>query len=471
MPENNINLIGTNAYGKIIGDSGGFDLVKIQANLNLKQLILSDDAVPMFTQTVSQLIEAFATNRGYPTTLTASNIISYFRSAAVTYAYFVKLWSLQNSSKLVDKFGRDISDVFSRRTRTTTPTQDLTGATVPPISDTVTISNAVWLRDYAGELINILLPSSISELIFGLFSGVFSMHRFSDAGISSFISLYPELDNVLSTKKTHELFDSNLATTKSILQSSSDMIPFLTFLGLSSSNIIEMEWSRDIHGKTVLIYEDSEFLNQLVNAKVLWPYDIGATAGYPASDNDYAGLFYDYSSEYSSVFDFPDIKEFNADDLYISVLFNRALVANPTLPQFQLNTRTVVMTDNGAITGSSPSYLYIPNVRFIFNEQPSEATANYLTQILGFTSLIGAPDSMVIAQMALSVNSTGVITGFGSYSVSTQTLDSFNTYNINLEDMQSVRQVLMARLWFGEDYRRAAQLAYTRLLRSRTNIE
>lgn len=464
-----LKFIGVNGMEAAEGGSANVDLAVIDLGISMSRTFIPSDIENTLEASITQLLDAFATNRGYATTLTAQAVREYIEAAINYYALIVASWRAENTSSLRTANGKIVSSLFRTRIPMRTLLEVLTGAPIAPISDNnggSSISNAQWLRDNVIYLQDVFLPSNVLRFIFGLFSGVYSLDKFTDAGNTSLLMLHPGL---LSESDSVQVRARSAGSTLNTKASTSDMISFLKFMGWSNEEAINTDLTRDLHGNTLIIYDDPALLDQLTNAKFFYSFDLGVAYGVPGSDTDIKNLYFDPTDEYATPFVYRDRKSFDADDFMLTAMFHRGLYPDPTTPVYQLGTSLKVLVDGVVQVNDvnysimSPHYVALSGG----SNQLANSNLNRLTYAINNWYLYFNAPLFGIPNITLSVDVSGVPTGYGPVAIGSYAYEGPNTYFINEDDMTTYRTIAWLRFIFGEDYRRWLQLSIARTITSR----
>lgn len=406
--DSSLNLI--NATLVSPGASGSEQEVGyINGYFDTSGVLLDNGTFAMVDDSITALLEAFGTARGYATTVTVTDIRNYFIRSARAFSILLTYQRYYNGAKLIDRNGKSMSNIVAQRIRgvslTAAPKALIESATVNTSTESATDSNAIWAQTYLSQLHKLRMPKNWFEFMVKMFSGV---HAIADARIPSYLVLYDESLNKSVTHATE--FATQVAAIDALL-AKPDLISILDFMGFKPLGV-GLDFTRDLKGRTLFITADAQINDLFGNGS--W-FDFCDTA----TDTDIKYLV-SGSMDPLSPFSASEQLEASAETLKHLALLSKRLTTT-------VNIQAVVAYYQAGI-GWTTSYLINPITIIGVTSDGSITTSDIVARLtgaatrwvhycgsnLGYTVNMNVTVASSMASVTLTVTS-GVVEGGSTY--------------------------------------------------------
>lgn len=294
---------------------------------------------------LQDLIDAYATARGYVTGVTVAKVAAYLEASERTLSLITWLHRSQNGTKFTTDTGRNLGATLGSRYQATTPTTvaDVANyigdaaSTLTALTDdgALSISNTVWGRDYLSLLSDVKLPRGTVSYIMSMFG----VHYAYDEAGSYIVSFMP--DYLLSTNNIDVIIAGLDTVMTNLRNADPDLIDIMHFLGFNSELATAIDFARDQRGLTLPIVHDKFMSGAIYNAYIADALAVGDT------DID---MFFDTTGVYSPV------SSVDAADFDANTVFNMLLVRDKITANYQLE----LFSDDSPSSSSVYCYPHVP---------------------------------------------------------------------------------------------------------------
>jgi len=445
--------------------SGTAELVVATGYMNAALILGDATAYAMVSAQMNSIITAFAINRGYTTGVTAAKILTYIQTSCTAFGILLALYRSQNVAALTDGRGNAISNLFQVR-----PYGNLTGVQIlqhihngsepSMVDDADNISNAEWAQHYLSELPKLVLPVQWIPIIMYFFSAFFDIGGAGSSG-HKYLGFYP---SVLSGATTMEAeYDTLIATLDAMVLADPDITQILDLFGFTSEPIVNLDFTRDLKGQTLLAIKDPRIHSFITNSQL---FDI---MGGAYNDDDVVNTYWDIFG-INNIFSYPDVLDINVDLIGIELVFRQGLQAT-------ISPHSLWIMCSGRywaeVTGESSTGIMINPFAFT-------GIGGALGDASRITDLVALSDRMrryshylgflipYETTITMSADAVGVFT-ISSTIVTTHVLESANTYDMG-DDVATIQNVLVVTLLFGPGYRQTMQSLLAKMRYGNTNI-
>lgn len=282
-------------------------------HIPMASTILESSSTPnsLLTDQLQDLINAYATARGYTTGVTTAKVAAYLEYSFNLFSILVFIHKCQNGNEYTTTDGVDLGKLLGSRIKAST---GLSAASIAnyigdgagaikalEFEGDISYSNTAWSRDWLSHLSKIKLSRGLVQEAISLYSTNYAL---SPDG--SYIGvIFP---NTLRTASTAASVRDGIVTNMNNARAADpDLIDILEFLGFTSELVSQMNFDRDQRGLTLSVMYDEVMNAALYNAALESPFASG--------DSDFSGLYFDKFGHYS-VLNPVDTMDFNASSLF-----------------------------------------------------------------------------------------------------------------------------------------------------------
>lgn len=382
-PQSDFSVTATNA--KILNIGGTDSAIECAiAEVSVRDP-LDPNAEALATPLVDRLISAYYMARGYlpVAPVVAANIFDYVEASFKAWGILLHMLRSQSAAKIEDHQGRKIGVAFASRSEVTTfdvANKVKAGASTEANFDnftldgSVSISNAEWAKDWLSHLIKIKMPKSWVDYGFALYSGVFKI----PSTIDTYIQFVPR--ELWANDSAKNLYDAQISVLDGFL-AKPEFHDLLDLLGFTNEFVIQMDYTRDIKGQTLSIYEDS-LLPLILRESYIYPDGTGF-----ASDDDIRDIVYVEGS--GDHFDYLSFEEFPVDKV-MDLISSGGRYAGATAPFTMLNGVKVFTSANTTLP--TVNYVVTPGCQIYFDgvsiATPAANQVNAAATIKAFSDII-----------------------------------------------------------------------------------
>lgn len=295
-----------------VGGSGTSQEIYVK-HVPIGQLILESTSTPnsLLTDQLQDLINAYATARGYVTGVTVAKVAAYLSNSFNLFAMIVFIHKAQNGTRYTTTDGVDIGKLLGSRIKASTGLSASNVANYVGDNNVnyraleyegeVSYSNTVWSRDWLSHLSKVKLSRGLAQEAISLFSKNYAL---SPDG--SYIAVpFPQV--LLSASTAAVVRDGILTSMNTARSTDPDLIDIMEFLGFTSEMVTQMNFDRDQRGLTLEVMYDEVFNAAAYNASLENPLASG--------DTDFSNLYWDRFGVYSILHPV-DTMDFNASALF-----------------------------------------------------------------------------------------------------------------------------------------------------------
>ena len=308
-------VYGVSANQQTISSVSDFDIT-VRDIVVGDQLVQSSSALnDLLEGPISELIDAYATARGYVTSVTYTKVSEYVVKSQRMLNLLFHMFRAQNVRNVVTPGGQPIGELLAER-----PSIRFSGGGVADYiingTDTavatnhvndgdVAISNSTWASSWLSQLVHMKLSKPMVEYSASLFGTFYQETQPNGTTLYSFI---PETLTSSTGISVFSRYDALATTLASMRAADRDLVDILNFLGFTNEEVINLDFNRDIRKQTLPIIQDPAFLSMFINTNLY---------GLENNDADVIDLFYDVYGKYTAM-DAPDGVQLSADVVFAS---------------------------------------------------------------------------------------------------------------------------------------------------------
>jgi len=315
-----IKVTGNEVYGvsanqQTVGSVTDFDIT-VKDIIIGDQLAESSNALNSLLEgPISELIDAYATARGYVTSVTYTKVSQYVVQSQRMLNLLFHMFRAQNVRNVVTPGGQSIGALLAKRPSVrfsgpkvadyviNTPSE---ATTTNHIDDgDVSISNSTWASDWLSQLVHMKLSKPLVEYSASLFGTFYQQTQSNGTTLYSFI---PETLTSSSGISVFARYDALATSLASMRAADRDLVDILNFLGFTNEEVIQLDFNRDIRKQTLPIIQDPAFLSMFINTNL---------HGVENNDDDVISLFYDVYGKFTAM-NAPDDVQLSADVVFAS---------------------------------------------------------------------------------------------------------------------------------------------------------
>jgi hypothetical protein len=351
---------------------------------------------------LQDLIDAFATARGYSTNVTVADVAAYLKASEEVLSLITYLHRSQNATKFTTDTGYNLGTVLGSRPNGFTSAADIANfigdnatTLTPLINDgSVGISNVDWGRVYLSLLSDVKLPRATVSYILSMFGTFYSYDKsgsFILAGVPAFMA---------STSSVSTLIAGLDTVLTNLRGANADLIDIMHYLGFNSELAVAIDFARDQRALTVPMVNDEVFNAMAFNGFVQDP--IGGL------DSDVANLFYDVAGVYSPLHTI-DAADFNANAVFTHTLLRGKITAHYQIEFF-------ASTVTNSLSYYDYPYVVVPDISTVSSFSAAQAVrardvqSRYTFNLGPALPFVDQPTLTEIAPGDYNMN-TGLITG------------------------------------------------------------
>lgn len=299
------------------GDSREFFVQHIPVGDKFSAFIDGPNA--LISTTLEELIKAFATARGYTTSVTPAVVEDYVEYSYQYLALILHLYRAQNASQIKSPAGLTIGRTLGSRPEGLTTMNDVAnyiGDNASTLSALafdggLSISNSVWSKDYLANLVHVKLARGQVQAAVSLFGQFYAVNKGTSGVVIPVPSNLVSATSIATQK-------ANLVTAMDGLRNTyPDLIDILHFVGFTNEIVNSLDFTRDQRGLTAPMVYDENFLAAYYNAFIPNP---------SISADDDLDLYWDYFGEFGPL-NFADSVDLDGSRLF-NHLFLRGLVSD-----------------------------------------------------------------------------------------------------------------------------------------------
>jgi len=283
------------------------EVIYANTHFTVATMGLPDAAGQLIDGALEDVINAYSSSKGYTSSVTPSIIRGHLEQVIRAVSSLLVLKRSQDGKEFTDFLGTDLSPAFfsipDDGRNWITAYGGVSGQKIDtfniPVTEvgTSSISNAVWGTDYLAELSKFVLPRKVFDLLVTLYSGVYKNHMAPT--VDAYFTLWPQNVIALTANTTPEAeFSSAVSTINSNLTTYPDLRSIIGILGIDASPCLEYDWTRDIKGQTVTVFDDPLFDHLLINEYAAYggfdefdvPQDLQDSVQLPFTQGSVAGI-------------------------------------------------------------------------------------------------------------------------------------------------------------------------------------
>lgn len=215
---------------------------------------------------LSEAITAFASQRGYTSSVTPVKIRNYLIHSVNALSALYSLKRAQNVKNLTNGLGQNVAPIFT--SKPSGGTNDITASAFSLLVGVTahgvgSISNAVWADTYLSQLQKIRVPQGFGHLVKALFEGYYA----NPAGLAdSYIQFYNSYEMAAATIRTPEVaFSDSITAIDTLIAADADLMSILDFIGFNAEFAVMENWERDLKGQSLVVYNDPLIHTMLIN--------------------------------------------------------------------------------------------------------------------------------------------------------------------------------------------------------------
>jgi len=357
--------------------------VQIGANAELfdvvvKDIIVSPDALlqgfsnlnDLVEGPVSELIRAYATARGYTTSVTYAKVSEYVYQSLELLMILFHMFRAQNVRRVTTPSGLDIGGILAMRPSVQYSTSAVADYVINGTSAAtatnhvndgdVVISNAAWSKDWLSQLTHIKLSQPMVQWAAAHFAVFYNMNN---QGGNAIISFIPNTLTNSSGIAAKTRFDALAASLESLRSSDADLIDILNFLGFTNDSVINLDFTRDARQQTLPLVTDANLESTFVNTNLY---------GQASNDDDVSEYFFDINGIFDAL-TYPDDAQLSAD-----VVFSSRYLRGAVFTHYVFKAISV-----GSGVRIDPFYPFALSLVMADYPSPTQAVADRLRNVLG----------------------------------------------------------------------------------------
>lgn len=266
MASRNIALV--NAKEVNLGASDAPELAVIPLNFSFSSLITNSEVVAMSSTLLENFINEFATQRGYVTTVTPTVVRDHIENSIQLLEVLAYMLKIQNASKKVDQKGNLVDGVFTRRVIGIKTTKEIFvdgTAHTTSLENNLNLSNSVWAQSYLSILPQLKLPRGFANMIYNRFVGYYALNS---GAMESYISYIPII--LKNNSDVKAAFATLAASLRTRTQTYPDLNLLMSMIGWNATEAIDLNFTRDLTGNTIVIIDEPDLRQTLLNSYVFW---------------------------------------------------------------------------------------------------------------------------------------------------------------------------------------------------------
>lgn len=440
-------------------------------NISLEDVFDVSSIVDTIGNSIQDVIDAYATNKGYVSSTTPTDVINYINYSMNALSIIVALFRANNGSKLRAQGGTEISEFVTEFFESNTDDYEriMTGQSFDKQVYKYGVSNAVWARQTLSSLSHLYLNESITNTILYLFGNVFTAAPFAALGNSAmfkvnnhdkeprnYVAGETSADGTYYSSSTSGIttpgstLDVMLDNMKALKSSKKDLISILKVLGFSNSHPKNIDFTRDLTGQTISMVQDPNLMYILGNTLL----DFGE---FPNNDTDIVNLIVNFYDTESSVFAYNEQVHLPIQELSIMWLLRA---------KTKLGGGSAILTSDDNVQSSR---IAIPFRIDATSASSTIADTMLKTQKLiaagtAYGMLIGIP---IIAIPLIQYTGTSITAISVNYDVN----EGANVYLFDNSEIDIIRSVVQSKMLFGADYRQELESKFIALSGQPTSIK
>lgn len=310
-----------------------------------------DGVGSLISSTLEELIDAYATARGYVTSVTAAKVEDYVEYSYQYFATIMHLLRAQNGSQLKTDQGFNLGSHLGSKPQATVGMGSVAnfigdaGATTVSVNydGDISISNKDWSSKYISELVHVKL--SRGQVQFAV--AMFGSHYLANSGGTGITTFIPS--NVVSTTATTTQLENLAGQMAALRAADKDLIDIVNFLGFTNELVLAFDYTRDVRGLTVDLKADPNIESALYNAFV--------PLASISSDSD-MDIFWNYFGTFSPL-NYADDANLDASVLFNSLILRGRIsdhlqiyefISGNTAPTPRFYFPMPILPDGGTIT-------------------------------------------------------------------------------------------------------------------------
>jgi hypothetical protein len=307
-------VYGVSAMQQVVATSNSdFDITVKDLIIDTPLLLSSTSLNTLLEGPIAELINAYATSRGYSTGVTYAKVSGYVFESFQLLTLLFHMFRAQNVRNLVTPGGKEIGKILSLRpsvqfTNSMVADHVLTNTTISTITShvddgAVSISNSDWANEWLSQLVHMKLPAPLVKTAASLF-GVY--YQTTGENGSCLYSFVPQPITTSAGVSVETRFNSIAASMAAKRLADPDLVDILNFLGFTNEEVIDLDFNRDLRKQTVKIVQDPAFLSAFINTNFY---------NFKHSDADVDNLYYDIYGNFTAM-NAPDDVQLKADVVF-----------------------------------------------------------------------------------------------------------------------------------------------------------
>jgi len=318
-------VYGVSAMQQTIASLSDFDI-------SVKDIVVTDPILvnnttmnSLLEGPIAELIDAYATARGYTTGVTYAKVSEYILRSSRVLSYLLHMYRAQNVRNVVTPGGQPIGEILSLRPSVRFSSSAVADFIINATSESgytnhvddgaVSISNSTWATSWLSQLVHIKLSAPMVKLLVSLF-GVY--YQETSANGSCIFSFIPESLTNSANIAVETRFVNESAAMATMRAADRDLVDILNFLGFTNEEVISLDFNRDLRKQTLPLVQDPGFVSAYVNTNF---------EGLEQNDNDVESLFYDVSGKFTPL-TAPDDVQLSADIVFASRMLRGDIVTH-----------------------------------------------------------------------------------------------------------------------------------------------